>query len=92
MRELGYPIKLSGKTDFEEKIEAGVVCGVSDGSIDELISARRVFRGGRLGEGPGGRSVIVVETSSMKMDLARRVRLHRAIIGMLPELFKAAGK
>jgi peroxiredoxin Q/BCP len=90
MRELGYPIKLSGKTDFDEKIEGGVVCGVADGSIDELISAPRILRASRAEPGPAGRSVIVAETSSMKMDLARRVRLHRAIIRMLPELFKAA--
>ncbi|MBI5240929.1 MAG: hypothetical protein HY926_10690 [Elusimicrobia bacterium] len=92
MAELEYPIKRSGKTDFDEEIKDGVICGVEDGSIDELISARRVFRDGRVQEGPSGRSVIVVETSSMKMGLARRVRLHRAIIRMLPELFKAAGK
>jgi peroxiredoxin Q/BCP len=90
MRELGYPIKRSGKTDFDEKIEGGVVCGVTDGSIDELISAPRILRAGRAEPGPAGRSVIVAETSSMKMDLARRVRLHQAIIRMLPELFKAA--
>jgi len=80
MRELGYPIKLSGRTDFDEEIRDGIVCGVQDGSIDELIASA------------GGRSVLVVETGSMKMGLERRVRLHRAIIGMLPELFKAAAR
>lgn len=83
MRELGYPIKLSGKTDFDEAIQDGVVCGVSDGSIDELIASA---------PGPAGRSVIVVETSSMKMGLERRVRLHRAVIRMLPGLFRAAAR
>jgi len=92
MGELGYPIKLSGKTDFDEPIQDGVICNVNDGSIDELISAPKVFIAGTVRPGPSGRSVIVVETSSMKMDLPKRVRLHRAIIRMLPELFRTAGK
>ncbi len=83
MKQLGYPIKLSGRTDFAEPIQDGIVCGVRDGSIDELIASA---------PGPAGRSVIVVETSSMKMGLERRVNLHRAVIRMLPGLFKAAGK
>ncbi|MCX5796812.1 MAG: hypothetical protein NTY77_15060 [Elusimicrobia bacterium] len=92
MAELKYPIKLAGRTDFDEKIVDGVICGVNDGSIDELISAQKVSVDGSVRPGPAGRSVIVVETSSMKMPLPKRVRLHRAIIGMLEELFSIAGK
>ena len=92
MAELKYPIKLSGQTDFDEKIVDGVICGVNDGSIDELVAAEQVFADSRVQKGPSGRSVIVVETSSMKMALPKRVRLHAAIIGMLAELYKLAAK
>jgi predicted deacylase len=92
MRQLKYPVKLSGQTDFDEKIRGGIICDVNDGSIDELVAAAQVYAEGRVQAGPAGGSVIVVETSSMKAALPRRARLHRAIIGMLAELFSAAGK
>jgi hypothetical protein len=92
MAELNYPVKLSGQTDFDESIVNGIIANVNDGSIDELISAPKVLVAGNIRPGPSGRSVIVVETSSMKMALPKRVRLHRAIIAMLAELFKTAAK
>ena len=90
MAQLRYPVKLSGRTDFDELIVGGIIADVQDGSIDELIAARRVWARGRVRPGPSGRSVLVVETSSMKTALPERVRLHRAIIEMLAELFRAA--
>lgn len=92
MAELKYPVKLSGQTDFDEKIVGGIISGVNDGSIDELIAAEKVIVAGKPQKGPSGRTVIVVETSSMKMPLPKRVQLHAAIISMLAELYRLAGK
>lgn len=92
MAELKYPVKLTGQTDFDEKIVGGIISGVNDGSIDELIAADKVIVAGKPQKGPSGRTVIVVETSSMNMALPVRVRLHSAIIAMLAELYKLAGK
>ncbi|MEW6363799.1 MAG: hypothetical protein AB1714_04070 [Acidobacteriota bacterium] len=90
MTELTYPIMLSGKTRFGEAIVGGVVSGVNDGSIDELIASERVFVDGAVQQGPSGKSVIVVETSAMKMPLKERVRVHSTIIGMAEELLRLA--
>ena len=92
MRELKYPVKLTGQTDFDEKIVGGIISNVNDGSIDELIASEKVFAGGRVRKGPAAKSAIVVETSSMKMALPERVRLHSAIVGMLEELFRLAAR
>lgn len=78
MTELGYPLVTSGKTRFEEPIADGVVGPVQDGSIDELLSTL------------GAKSVIVVETSAQGQPLPKRVAVHSAVLGLLPELVRLA--
>lgn len=91
MLQLDYPVMLTAETRFHEPIVHGIVSGVKDGSIDELIASEKIVVDGKTQNGPAGRSVLVVETSA-KMPLQRRVGLHAAIIGMLEELFIAAQK
>lgn len=92
MAELRYPIILSGKTRFDEPIVDGIVSGVQDGSIDELIASEEILAEGAARDGPSGRSVIVVETSAMRRPLKERVDVHCAILGMLEELYSLAVK
>lgn len=92
MLEMEYPVILSGTTRFGEPIVQGLVAGVKDGSIDELIASEKVILDGKLQDGPAARSVLVVETSSMGMPLEKRIRVHSTIIEMLDELFAIANK
>ena len=90
MAELGYPVAESGQTRFGEKIVDGVIAGVNDGSVDELIASDKIVVGGTPRPGPAGHSVIVVETSSQKTSWEERVKLHRAVIAMAEKLFRLA--
>lgn len=78
MTKQGYPLVTSGKTRFDEPIEDGVVGPVEDGSVDELLSTL------------GAKTVIVVETSAQDQPLPKRVAVHSAVLGLLPELFRLA--
>ena len=49
LRENGVPIRMSGKTRFDEPIAGGIVGPVVDSSIDELMSAPRVLADGQRG-------------------------------------------
>jgi hypothetical protein len=55
LRESGVPIKMSGKTRFDEPVERGIIGPVTDSSIDELMSARGVVVGGAPRPGPAPR-------------------------------------
>ena len=81
----GLPIQLDGKTRFDEKIVGGIVSGVRDGSIDELLGAPTVLVSGARREGPSAPSAIVLETSSMNTSLAARTKVHGTVL-------EAAGK
>lgn len=90
MRRLNTPIQLTGKSGFDEIIEGGVIADVQDGSVDELLAAKTVLAEGRPRPGPGARSAIVVETSTMKAPIEERVRVHSAVIGLLESLYLEA--
>lgn len=83
----GVSLCLEGVTRFGEPIRSGVVDGAADGSIDELLAARRILFGGAIVPGPAASSVIVVETGARQIPLAERVRGHRALLAALPHMF-----
>ena len=62
LREAGVPIKMAGKTRFDEPVEGGIIGPVTDSSIDELMSAHSVVTGGSTRPGPAARTVLVLET------------------------------
>jgi hypothetical protein len=91
-RSREFPILMDGTTRFGETVRRGVVSGTRDGSIDELISAPAVIIGGGRHKGPAGRSVLVLETSSMDTPLRGRVVVHATILGSLDTLWAIARK
>jgi hypothetical protein len=86
LRESGVPIRMAGKTRFDEPIAGGIVGPVIDSSIDELMSAPRVRIGGDELPGPAARTVLVFETPAAALPLARRVGAHAALIRRLATL------
>ncbi len=89
-REHGFSILMEGRTRFDEEVNGGIVSGVKDGSIDELLSSPTVLVSGKPAAGPGGRSVLVVETSSMNSRIGERKRVHSTVIASLPSLWRFA--
>ena len=87
-----FPILLDGATRFGEKVRNGVVSGVNDGSIDELLSSSFVIVNHERRVGPSGKSVLVVETSAKSTRLADRKKVHAAVIATLPALAQRAAR
>jgi hypothetical protein len=98
LQSAAVPIRMSGKTRFDETIENGIIGpnGVgqlfNDGSIDELLAAPQVIVGGNLRRGPGAPVAIVIETPAPPgWQLHKRVAGHRAVIVRLEELWAMSG-
>jgi hypothetical protein len=85
-----FPILTAGTTRFGEAIHGGIVAGVKDGSIDELLSAPAIVQNGSLRKGPAAPTVIVLETSSMNMSLPARKRVHATVLAALDRLWAEA--
>jgi len=80
LQENGIPLRTSGQTRFGETIIGGLIGPVSDGSIDELISARSILVAGRPQAGPAAQTVLVFETPADQVNLPRRVAAHQALL------------
>ena len=98
LQSAGVPIRLSGKTRFDETIENGIIGpnGVgqlfNDGSIDELLAAPEVIVGGKRRRGPAAPVAIVIETPAPSgSELGKRVAGHRAVIAQLQNLWTMSG-
>ena len=83
LKEAGVPIKMDGNTRFDEPIVRGIVGPVTDSSVDELMSARRVVAGGASRPGPAAQTVLVMETPAAALPLERRVLAHAALLRRL---------
>jgi hypothetical protein len=83
LREAGVPIKMSGKTRFDEPVEGGIIGPVTDSSVDELMSARTIVVGGATRPGPGAATVLVLETPAAALPLNKRVAAHAAVLELL---------
>ena len=83
LRDEGVPIKLNGKTRFDEPVERGIIGPVADSSIDELMSARQVIVDGNTRLGPGAETVLVLETPAAALPLAQRVAAQAALLRLL---------
>jgi hypothetical protein len=84
LREAGVPIKMSGKTRFDEPVERGIIGPVTDSSIDELMSARNLVVGGAAKHGPAATTVLVLETPAAALPLEKRIAAHAALLRLLP--------
>jgi hypothetical protein len=89
LRANGIPLKMSGRTRFNEVIKGGIVGRVIDSSIDELMSAGEIIANGRVKSGPGAKTVLVFETPAAAMTLARRKAAHLALIQRIAALIRA---
>jgi hypothetical protein len=76
----GIPIQTNGKTRFGEKILNGVVGSEKDGSIDELLSAEKVFIKNKVVSKPAAKTAIVIETPAKAMSLDKRKQAHLKIL------------
>lgn len=79
----GVPLKMDGKTRFDEPIAKGIVGPVTDSSIDELMSAREVIVDGAARPGPAARTVLVFETPAAALPLESRIAAHAALLRRL---------
>ena len=82
LRDEGVPIKMNGKTRFNEPVERGIIGPVADSSIDELMSARQVIVDGNTRLGPGAETVLVLETPAA-LPLSQRVAAQAALLRLL---------
>jgi hypothetical protein len=99
LQDSGIPIRMSGRTRFDEPIVDGVIsrdengAPIRDGSIDELLASATVFVDGTKQQGPAAPTVIVVETPAFagsKFEL--RVQAQGAVVRQLPELWALNGQ
>jgi hypothetical protein len=86
----GVPIKMDGKTRFEEAIAGGIIGPVVDSSIDELMSSTTIVAGDRPAAGPAAPTVLVFETPAAALPLAQRVRAHAALLRRLNVLMESS--
>jgi hypothetical protein len=84
LERCGFAVPRRGITRFGEPILNGVIGPTKDGSIDELLSSPLLVRDGLVIPGPGAKTVIVVETPTHSVPLARRVAAHAEILHALP--------
>lgn len=84
------PIKYGGLTRFGESIVNGIIAKEKDGSIDELLSSKKIIVGGKIISGPSSKTSIVVETPAnpRKFPIEKRVEAHLEIIKNLGMLIK----
>lgn len=86
LKDSGIPIQMEGVTRFGEKVTNGVIGEVPDGSVDELLSSKKIFLNGQVTDGPYSLTVIVVETPTIEVPLEKRVQAHGNIISAYEEL------
>jgi hypothetical protein len=83
LRDNKVPIKMDGKTRFDEPVARGIIGPVTDSSIDELMSARQVLVDGQARPGPAAETVLVLETPAAALPLAQRVAAQAALLELL---------
>lgn len=79
----GFVAPQAAVTRFGEPIVDGVIAPLQDDSIDQMLSSSVLVRDGQVIPGPGARTVVVVETPTRSVPLARRVAAHAAILRAL---------
>jgi hypothetical protein len=83
LRDAGVPIKMDGRTRFDEPVSRGIIGPVTDSSIDELMSARQVLVDGKPHPGPAAGTVLVLETPAAALPLGQRVAAQAALLELL---------
>lgn len=86
----GFSIQMQGKTRFNEEIRNGIVANISDGSIDELLAAKKIIDKGRVVKGPAAERVITIETSTVETALKKRIKVHSEILRSVETFLRQA--
>ena len=99
LHQAGIPIRLEGKTRFDEPIRAGIISRdaegmpIRDGSIDELLAAQKIITRDVKAQGPSGKTVIVVETPAFSgARLEWRTNAQGSVLKALPLLWKLSAE
>ena len=80
LKKQGFKFYEKGFTSSNEKIIKGVISGIKDGSIDELLSAEKIIVNNEIKKGPDAKSVVVIETKTIDVPLKKRVKAHSYIL------------
>lgn len=80
LKKRKFQIYKRGNTVFNQEIKNGIVSGINDGSIDELLSSKNIIVKRRIKPGPSAKSVIVIETHIRRIPLKKRIRTHSYIL------------
>ncbi|MEW6610936.1 MAG: hypothetical protein AB1352_04930 [Patescibacteria group bacterium] len=86
IRRHGFKLKQRGKVwngGMKVEVQNGIVANVNDGSVDELLSAKKIYLHGKVVRGPSAKCAVVVETKALHVPLKKRVQVHAAIIKSL---------
>ena len=91
-RKHSQPVPRLTRTTLGEEVKHGIVCGVQDSSIDELLAAKSMIRHGRRRCGPQAPHVIVIESPMGRsgLSVAERAAIHEKVITALPRLWAKA--
>ncbi len=95
MEGAGIPLNRDDRTRFGEPIVNGIVSCDAQGnciqgdSIDDLLSAPRIFVDGAWQTGPGSPYTFVIETPA-NGPLVERMQAHAAVFRALPKLWEMA--
>lgn len=83
LRANNIGIKMDGQTRFGEDIVAGIIGPVTDSSVDELMSAARIWHDGAESDGPAAHTVLVFETPAAHLEIEQRVKAHAGLLERL---------
>jgi len=92
LKKMGLNPKESGKTIFNQDIQGGIVSNVKDGSIDEFLASKKIIIHGKITKKPNAKSVVVIETNTMKNPIKKRIKTHSEILKRAEKFFKMAEK
>lgn len=83
LRANNIGIKMDGQTRFEEDIVDGIIGPVTDSSVDELMSAARIWQNEAEIDGPAAHTVLVFETPAAHISIEQRVQAHAGLLERL---------
>lgn len=91
-RKNGLQFMKYKETRFGESAKDGIVYNIHDGSIDELLSAEKIYLNGKIAKKPAAKSVIVVETPVKGAPIKERVKTDELVINSFGTFWKIRNK
>ena len=92
LRKNHVSLQKTKKTRFNEEIIDGMAINVQDGSIDELLAAKKIVIKNNIRKGPSCPHVVVVETIALDIPLHKRIATHKQIIDSLEDMWNEISK